>query len=536
MSVDLLPQAAGSASIGRYEVLGRLATGGMAEVYLACLRGPSAFERAVVVKRILPHLAELAEFTAMFLDEARIAASIRHPNVVQVHELSRDDDGLYLVMEYLHGETLSSLERRVALRGERLEPALAAWVLAEVCAGLHAAHELRDPSGRPKELVHRDVSPDNLFVTYDGSVKVVDFGIAKAADRVTKTETGQIKGKFHYMSPEQCNAEAIDRRSDVFSAGIVLFEMLTGHRLFKRDTRMASWMAVTSEPIPSAASFVPDLPPALDRVLARALSRDRERRHPTALELRKDLLAFVRSVPGYELPDERLRELMQHHFADRIAEKNELLRRMERGAPVGPLPRSQTDEHVELPSVAAHRSQAATVVDAQPSSRAERRVSPLLAVLVLLLLVGVGGGIGLAIGGRVRSEEAASDTSRELVETTSTTERVAQPTTITLTVETEPPGATILLDDVERGLSPLAIAMPPASVPVAIVARADGFEDATSRVVPDVSVLVRLALVPAAPRPPEPTEPTERASRPRDRSRRSTARTAPTRPAFERFD
>src|SRR5262249_34122249 len=182
--------------IGRYEIVAELASGGMAEILLARLVGPSGFERPVVLKRILPHLAREPEFVHMFLDEARIVAGITHPNVVQVQELGKDGNELFLAMEYLEGETLWGLMRRLAVRGERLDTPLAVRVIVQACAGLHAAHELVDADGHPVNLVHRDVSPQNLFITYAGQVKLLDFGIAKAADRITRTETGVLKGKF----------------------------------------------------------------------------------------------------------------------------------------------------------------------------------------------------------------------------------------------------------------------------------------------------------------------------------------------------
>src|SRR5262245_48097918 len=236
--------------IGRYQIVGELATGGMAEILLGKLVGPSGFERPVVIKRILPHLAKRSSFVQMFLDEARVVARIRHPNVVHVHELGKDGDELFMVMEYLDGESLQNVQRRTRKNKERLPLALAAHVVAQVAGGLHAAHELADDAGRPLGLVHRDVSPHNVFITYDGNVKVLDFGIAKFAERATDTEAGQLKGKFPYMSPEQCRGLPLDRRSDVFSLGTVLFELVTGRRLFARDTGLLAMQAVVSDRVP----------------------------------------------------------------------------------------------------------------------------------------------------------------------------------------------------------------------------------------------------------------------------------------------
>ncbi len=183
----------------------------------------------------------------MFVDEARIVAGIRHPNVVAVQELAHEGDELFLVMEYLEGESVGGVARRLVTRGESLRRSLAAFVIAEACAGLHAAHELVDDEGLPRDLVHRDVSPQNVFVTYSGQVKVLDFGVAKAANRNTQTEAGQVKGKFAYMSPEQCLGKPLDRRSDIFGLGIVLWELSTGRRLFKRGSEHLTFKAKGEE-------------------------------------------------------------------------------------------------------------------------------------------------------------------------------------------------------------------------------------------------------------------------------------------------
>lgn len=235
--------------VGRYEVVGLLATGGMAEILLGRLAGPSGFSRPVVIKRILPHLARDRRFRDMLIDEARVVARIAHPNVVAVSELGSEDGELFLVMEYLEGESLGSLMRRLFTRGETLDPALACHVIAETAAGLHAAHELTDAAGRPLELVHRDVTPQNVFVTYGGEIKLLDFGIAKAADRSTRTETGMVKGKFAYMSPEQCLGKPLDRRSDLFSLAILLYELTTGRRLFKCASELLTFRAICELPI-----------------------------------------------------------------------------------------------------------------------------------------------------------------------------------------------------------------------------------------------------------------------------------------------
>src|SRR6476469_4390234 len=261
--------------IGRHSVVGYIATGGMAELFLA--KEPTG--RPVVIKRILPHLARQTSFVSMFIDEARIGSRAKHPNLVEVHELGQVGTDLFLVMEYLVGENLAGLVRRLTRRQERMAYGLCAYIIAEVCDGLHAAHELTDEAGNPLQLVHRDVSPQNVFVTYGGDVKLLDFGVATAAQRLTQTASGELKGKYAYMSPEQCKGEPLDRRSDIFSLGIVFYELTTLRRLFKRSNELQVMRAITEEPIPRPTRERPDYPPCLEQVLMRSLARDREERY-----------------------------------------------------------------------------------------------------------------------------------------------------------------------------------------------------------------------------------------------------------------
>jgi serine/threonine protein kinase len=223
----LVPASLGvGTTVGRYELIHRLGQGGMAAVFLGRATGRAGFEKLVAVKVIHPHLAAEPDFVEMFLDEARIAARLHHPHVVEILDLDEDEDASFMVMEYVEGETLASLLRQLRKQGERLP------LVADACEGLAAAHDLTDADGRPMHLVHRDVSPHNLLVSMDGRVKVVDFGIAKATGRRSSTRTGQLRGKLAYMSPEQASSGAIDHRTDLFALGAVLWELLVNERLF----------------------------------------------------------------------------------------------------------------------------------------------------------------------------------------------------------------------------------------------------------------------------------------------------------------
>jgi serine/threonine protein kinase len=262
----------------------------MGEVYLACTRGPGGFERLVVVKTALP-VSDNSE--QMLLAEARLAATLSHTNIVQVHDVGIEGGAVFLAMEYLHGQDLRAIVARSwgTQRTLGLDPAIA--IVLSVCAGLHYAHDKRDSDGGALELVHRDVSPSNVIVTYDGGVKLIDFGIAKATSLPSVTELGTVKGKPGYMSPEQCRCEPLDRRSDVFCAGIVLYELTTGVRPFAGDNEYLVTKAILEgDPVwPSALD--PAYPPELEATVRRALAKDRRDRQPSAHALHEQLATFA---------------------------------------------------------------------------------------------------------------------------------------------------------------------------------------------------------------------------------------------------
>jgi serine/threonine-protein kinase len=278
--------------LGRYELLGHLATGGMAEIHLARLAGIEGFERIVVVKRLLPELVASKAYVAMLLDEGKLAGRLDHPNVCEVFELGREGAEYFLVMPYLDGVPATDFIARPRDPDRMAQLRVACGIIVQACAGLHHAHELRGADGAPLGLVHRDVSPSNLFVTTAGVVKVLDFGIAKVRG-AAETEVGTIKGKTQYMAPEQVLGEPLDRRCDVFALGIVLFELATHQRLFKRDSDYLAARAILEEPIPRADAVDPAVPAALADVIAKALARDRDRRFADARELARAIEAAM---------------------------------------------------------------------------------------------------------------------------------------------------------------------------------------------------------------------------------------------------
>jgi serine/threonine protein kinase/tetratricopeptide (TPR) repeat protein len=284
----------GNVQLGKYELLCLLATGGMASVHLARAKGIGGFEKLLVIKRIHPRAVGDPSFIQMFLDEARIAATLEHSNVVHVFDVGSAQDEVFLAMEFLHGHDVWSIVR--ARPGPLPFDATFAIVIG-ACAGLHYAHEKRGARGHPLHLVHRDVSPSNIVVTYDGGVKVIDFGIAKATNRLADTKSGGLKGKPGYMSPEQCAGEALDRRSDVFCVGILLYELTTGTRLFgAKETEYLRFKAIVESDAVPPSALVPGFPAELERIVLRALARDASKRHPTALDLQRDLEELAREL------------------------------------------------------------------------------------------------------------------------------------------------------------------------------------------------------------------------------------------------
>ncbi|MBN1208846.1 MAG: serine/threonine protein kinase, partial [Myxococcaceae bacterium] len=283
--------------LGKYQLVRKLATGGMAEVFLAKAVGPGGFEKTLVLKRILPHLAEDPAFVEMFLGEAKLAAQLNHPNIVQIFDFGEADGEYFLAMEYIDGPNLRVLVKKARAAGLELPPALCARLIASACEGLAFAHEFTDPeTGQPLGLIHRDISPDNILVSRQGAVKVVDFGIAKAAGQSHKTQTGMVKGKLAYMPPEQVRAKALDRRVDVYALGVVLYELLTAQKPYDAPTDASLMQAILFEPQVPAAQHRPDLPEPLNRILDRALAKDREQRYPDCLALSAELEEFILSV------------------------------------------------------------------------------------------------------------------------------------------------------------------------------------------------------------------------------------------------
>jgi serine/threonine protein kinase len=302
-------------TLGHYQLQRLLARGGMAEVYIAVDTRFGDLSRIVALKRILPPYNEDPDFVAMFLDEARIGAQLRHPNLIHVYEVGADLDGYYFTMEYVHGEDLRSVSKTARRLAQPLPLVATLSIIHAVAAGLHAAHEALDKDGQPMEIVHRDISPSNILVTHEGWVKVVDFGVAQARRRLSKTQSGVLKGKCSYMSPEQCQGLPLDRRSDVFALGILLYELTTGRRLFQSNGDYAVMRRIIKHDIPDPRSTCPGYPADLADIVNRALAHEPDHRFPTMQAVRAALEQFA-AMNGMELSHHAVHALMQQLFPD----------------------------------------------------------------------------------------------------------------------------------------------------------------------------------------------------------------------------
>jgi len=310
-------ELAPGSTLGKYEILRKLATGGMAELYLARARGVAGFEKTVVLKRILPHVAKDELFVQMFLDEARLAATLQHPNIADVYDVGEVDDTPFFAMEYVHGQDVRAIRAAARKRDEQVPIAMALAIAHGTAAALDYAHGRTGPDGRPLELVHRDVSSSNIVVSYDGAIKLLDFGIARAASHRHETQVGTLKGKSPYMSPEQCCAQLLDRRSDLFSLGTVMFELTVGRRPFRGDSDFAIMDQIVHTDAPRPTALIPGYPVELEAIVLRLLARRVEDRYQSAEELLHDLEGFI-SRHGLWVSSRPLGKYMRLLFAGQI--------------------------------------------------------------------------------------------------------------------------------------------------------------------------------------------------------------------------
>jgi len=441
-----------------------------------------SFERIVALKVVHEHLSEENEFISQFLDEANLLVRLAHPNIVQVHELGREGETLYLAMEYLHGQPLSKLMSVLKRQGGRLSPVLVAWVGARVAEGLGYAHRLTDDTGSPLGVVHRDVSPQNVFVTYDASVKLIDFGIARAKGRIAQTTLGRIKGKFSYMAPEQVLGKDFDHRADIFALGATLYEAALGARLFAGVDESETLHKLLFEEVPDIQTRVPEFPGELSKILQRTLASNPDDRYPTCDELTQALDAWVAQQGGE--PQKELAELLAQLFESERVDQNRAIETL------------RADQTPTLvPSDPARESPSSTPSGYRtlPAPAKSRR---------LAMFAGIGVGV-LAIVGAVVALSSRNDPTPSPAASAS-----AKPASTNVVVEvvTQPVmDAKITLGGEPLSGKPARISRVKGSDPLTLVVEADGYQPAKLEIVPDRDRSVVVPMVAKPPPPPLPS-------------------------------
>ncbi len=397
---------------GKYTLIRKLALGGMAEIFLALQKSMAGFEKLIVVKRVLPHLAQDQAFIELLLSEARIAATLNHPNVAHIYDVGEADGQFYIAMEHIHGEDLRSIVRQMKKVNETsfpLEHAIA--IVLGCCAGLSYAHERANLDGEQMNIVHRDVSPQNILVTFTGDVKLVDFGIAKAGrSHMEDTGSGQLKGKIPYMSPEQAQGLGLDGRSDVFSLGVILFELCTGKRLFRGQNEMDTLKMIVEGDYPKPRALNPNLPERLERIILKSLEKDLSNRYQSAREMQADLEEMIRAEQMKVSPL-TLSSWMQHLFGEKLAQQKQML---SEGRQLAEVIAAQIAAEEEAAAKEATRSGV--------RARKTSRVPWIFTALFALVAIGIGSWYAIMGGGG----------------------RPTGPGVITF--ESEPPGASIRID------------------------------------------------------------------------------------------
>jgi serine/threonine-protein kinase len=484
--------------VGRYRILSELGRGGMSNVYLAVAHGPGGVNKLVVLKALLPDLSAEPYALTMFLDEARLAAQLNHPNVVQTYEVGTEGDRHVIVMEYLEGQSLSIVIKRSEQAGNPLPLQLHLRIIVSALEGLHYAHELKAYDGSPLQLVHRDISPQNVFVTYDGQVKVLDFGIAKAASSSTHTATGIVKGKIAYMAPEQTIGDSVDRRADIFSVGCMLWACATGRKLWKDTPDVHIMRRVINGDIPTPQSANPACDDELNRIVMKSLAVDPNHRYQTALELQQDLETYCERLDVAKQKD--IARHVSTLFADKRAEIKALVERQlalvgteetsasgSRGIPV-----LTTD--VKTPS-GSRPSWMPTKMGETLKSGSPTRSK--VWWLALPLLLGAGGFY------LWRGSHASDGRDASTVPAVRTAEAPPAPTSATIEFKVAPGDAKLFLDDEPLPSNPTSKVLHVDSTVHRLRATADGFNSATAEFTVTRDTTLNLALtqaaVPAAP-------------------------------------
>jgi serine/threonine protein kinase len=366
-------------SFGRYFLIDKIAVGGMAEVFKAKSFSHGGFEKLLVIKRILQHLSDNEEFVDMFIDEAKISVELQHPNIVQIYDFGRIQENYFIAMECVEGKDVKDILRKLAEKRKLLPTEYAVYIAHEMCKGLDYAHKRTDMQGSPLGIVHRDVSPSNILVSYSGEVKVADFGIAKAQISAYNTKGGVLKGKFEYMSPEQASGETLTHQADIFATGIILHEMLTGRRLFKTDSDVKTLEKIKAADVERPSKLNPGVPKRLDDIVMRALAVDRSDRFEDARELQNALLEFMYPATP-DLTRENLGHFLTELFSAEIRTERD---RLESGTKVAAELREHAPE-IDLDAEWEESPGSGQTLHIQPSR------TPLFAALIALFALGAG--------------------------------------------------------------------------------------------------------------------------------------------------
>jgi eukaryotic-like serine/threonine-protein kinase len=471
---------------GKYTLIRKLATGGMAELFLAIQKSVAGFEKLLVIKRILPSMNQDRAFIEMLLHEARIAATLSHPNIVQIFDVGQADGQYFIAMEHVHGEDLRSIVRQMKKKGVvefPLEHALA--IVLGMCAGLSYAHDKRDLDGTHLGIVHRDISPQNIVVTFTGDVKIVDFGIAKSDTRVgEQTKSGKLKGKVPYMSPEQARGEVVDARSDLFATGTMLFELTTGKRLFKGQSEYETLKLICERDYPRPSEVRPDYSPDLEAIVTRALAKDADQRYQHAREMQADLETFIRRHQ-IAVSSLALNQFMQSLFEEKLAMQKEALLQGKHLADIIELQHARISNPdlsggfdvdgsgQRALSTLSMPAAARTVTDVS-ANRATKNNGLLIGAVVagVLVVAGALGGAGYILA---KKKNEANNTS-----VAAATAAVAKGS---LSVTSDPPGASIWINgDLRPEVTPATIKELPTGVALDVKLTIDGFEHAKQKV------------------------------------------------------
>jgi serine/threonine-protein kinase len=481
--------------VGRYRILSELGRGGMSNVYLAVARGPGGVNKLVVLKALLPDLSTEPYALSMFLDEARLAAQLNHPNVVQTYEVGTEGDRHVIVMEYLEGQSFSATVRRAEREGSPLPVPLQIRIIINALEGLHYAHELCAYDGAPLALVHRDISPQNVFVTYDGQVKVLDFGIAKATSSSTHTATGVLKGKIAYMAPEQIIAESVDRRADIYSIGCMLWATAAGRKLWKDTPDVHIMRRAINGELPTPQSVNPRCDDELNRIVMKALATNPDDRYQTALDLQHDLELHMEQLTGI-VKQKEIARYVSELFADTRAQLKALVERQLSMLPAddsSSFSREHARDHTPVPGGSSTlRDAASSYVPTQVAGQVTpgRRRWPWFMVTLGLLL---GGGFYARTELLPPPVEPTASRATALP-TAAPPPTATPPTRVSISLRAQPAEAKLYLDGKELPSNPTTTLLPPDDKIHEFRAEAPGFVEATTQFSPTRDSALELSL------------------------------------------